>query len=290
MVQVGGVPRDIALEAYIVCVLGQPISSNAFILPQWGGIVLLNDPTPHLSVASLQQTVSIFRQQLLALLGAPVQTQHGVFPDDELYDLVRRRTYENVKDTKETLQSIVALVQQIENMPVGQDVKGDVQDSLNCLDQVRVLLVAKRVLPDQSLTRPSLPPRRRQRMPFCIPAKHLSWHRARSSTRVCSRCSTSQQSTNTLCIHHCLLPLLFLSSLQLCERFSRGDEEGELLPPPLLANRRRIDVNLCISRCCSIFIHHCGSRQNIYALLAASLQMILCSCALATHEHTDVHG
>lgn len=118
------------------------MNSNAFILPQWGGIVILNDPQPHLSFASLQSPFAIFRQQLLALLGVPTHRDQGTagFSDDQLDQLIRRRAYENVKDTQETLQSIIALVRQIENMPVGQDVKGDVQNSLNALDQVTPFL------------------------------------------------------------------------------------------------------------------------------------------------------
>ena len=126
------------------------MNSNAFILPQWGGIILLNDPALHLSATSLQPTFSVFRQQLLALLGVSAQSQQGTvtFSEQQLDELIRRRTFENVKDTKETLQSIVALVRQIENMPVGQDVKGDVQNSLNFLDQVRLHLVAYTIVVD----------------------------------------------------------------------------------------------------------------------------------------------
>ncbi|KAH8101175.1 phosphatidylinositol-glycan biosynthesis class S protein, partial [Cristinia sonorae] len=114
---------------------GQPIPSNAFILPQWGGIILLNEPTSHLSTTALRTSFAIFRQQLLALLGVLSESGDTSFSDSQLDQLIKRRTYENVKDTQETLQSIVALVKQIENMPVGQDVKGDVQNALNELDQ-----------------------------------------------------------------------------------------------------------------------------------------------------------
>ena len=40
---------------------------------------------------------------------------------------MRQRAEENMENAKDTLRSIVGLVNQIENMPVGQDVKGDVQ-------------------------------------------------------------------------------------------------------------------------------------------------------------------
>ncbi|KAI0078298.1 hypothetical protein K474DRAFT_1641640 [Panus rudis PR-1116 ss-1] len=122
---------------------GQPSDANAFILPQWGGIVLLNNPHTHLSSANLLPTFTTFRQQLMALLGVPdlpacvrSADKNSPFTDWQLDALVRRRTAENVKDSQETLQSIVSLVNQIENMPVGQDVRGDVQGALDALNQI----------------------------------------------------------------------------------------------------------------------------------------------------------
>jgi GPI-anchor transamidase subunit S len=50
---------------------------------------------------------------------------------------MRRRTLENAHGSQETLQSIVKLVDQIENMPVGQDVLGDVHNALTALEEVR---------------------------------------------------------------------------------------------------------------------------------------------------------
>ena len=44
---------------------------------------------------------------------------------------------ENTAGAQDTLQSIVRLVAQIGDMPVGEDVKGDVEDALSALDKVR---------------------------------------------------------------------------------------------------------------------------------------------------------
>lgn len=51
--------------------------------------------------------------------------------------LIRRRALENSQGSQNTLKSIVKLVDQIGNMPVGQNVKGDVLDALTALDKVR---------------------------------------------------------------------------------------------------------------------------------------------------------
>ena len=127
---------------------GSISESNAFLLPQWGGIVILNpqESTPQstLSSSSLDPAFSAFSNHLLALLGVP-NLPHGVkrilgsshiLTDWQLDALVRYRTLSNAKGARDTLQSIVKLVDQIGNMPVGQDVKGDVQGALAALEQV----------------------------------------------------------------------------------------------------------------------------------------------------------
>jgi phosphatidylinositol glycan class S len=84
-----------------------------------------------------------FSSQLLALLGVPPlpSTVRSTQTDSTLTDwqldaLLRRRVRENVGKSTETLGSIVQLVDQIENMPVGAGVKGDVLDALGALDKV----------------------------------------------------------------------------------------------------------------------------------------------------------
>lgn len=121
--------------------------SNAFILPQWGGIVILNAADRgsfHLTKASLDPVFATFQVQLASLLGLSGlpprvrsdMAEPSIITEWELDALMRRRALENVKSTKETLRSIVRLVDQIENMPVGHDVLGDVQDALTALDEV----------------------------------------------------------------------------------------------------------------------------------------------------------
>lgn len=129
--------------------LDQAISSDAFVLPQWGGIVLLNlpadiQPKHHLTEAELDHVFSGFRAQLLRLIGVS-ELPPGVrstdpgrpLTDFQLDTLYRQRTFENAGSSKETLQSINKLVDQIPNMPVGQDVRDDVREALSALEVVR---------------------------------------------------------------------------------------------------------------------------------------------------------
>ncbi|KAH7907289.1 phosphatidylinositol-glycan biosynthesis class S protein-domain-containing protein [Hygrophoropsis aurantiaca] len=125
---------------------GHPTNRNAFLLPQWGGIFILNTPFNgpkrlHLSEPDLQPVFSAFSSQLSALLGLP-PLPRGVSSADpailshwQLDALVRRRAIENIRGTQDTLHSIIKLVDQIDNMPVGPSVRDDVQDALAALSQ-----------------------------------------------------------------------------------------------------------------------------------------------------------
>jgi GPI-anchor transamidase subunit S len=130
---------------------GTVSTSNAFILPQWGGIVIHN-PSPddvgtenNLSSKGLHTSFTSFSSQLLSLLGvSPLPSrirrdpkETAIISDWQLDSLLRRRTLETVSGTKETLGSFVKLVNRIENMPIGQSVSDDVHNALESLNQVR---------------------------------------------------------------------------------------------------------------------------------------------------------
>ncbi|KAG2008391.1 hypothetical protein CC2G_013826 [Coprinopsis cinerea AmutBmut pab1-1] len=130
-------------------------TSSAFILPQWGGIVLYN-PSPtdlgtDLSAQGVHDAFSSFANQLLSLLGVPslppgiqFQPHSGednsfVISDWQMDSLLRRRTVETVRGTKETLRSFIKLVKRIENMPIGKSVSDDVHNALESLNKVYTL-------------------------------------------------------------------------------------------------------------------------------------------------------
>lgn len=126
---------------------GSPTNQNAFLLPQWGGIFVLNRPAQdaimtHLTAADLVPAFTAFSTQLTALLGVP-SLPRGVrsevaspLSDWQLDTLLRRRTSENILSSQQTLHSIVKLVDQIETMPVDQRVRGDVHNALSALEEV----------------------------------------------------------------------------------------------------------------------------------------------------------
>lgn len=120
-------------------------TSNAFLLPQWGGIVIHNPPlveSADLSPQDLNLYFSSFSNQLLALLGVaklPPGFERSnldhtdVLSDWQLDALLRRRTFENAQGSQDTLSSIVKLIDRIENMPIGDGVRDDVQNALHAL-------------------------------------------------------------------------------------------------------------------------------------------------------------
>ena len=134
---------------------GHPVSSTAFSIPQWGSIYVHNPPpssSSSLSASALHVPFSVFRTQLLSLLGVPPlppniqlshphSSSHFSHSEDPISDwsldaAMRRRAMENARESAETLGSIVRLVRQIEGMPVGKDVTEDVSEALEALDLV----------------------------------------------------------------------------------------------------------------------------------------------------------
>lgn len=60
----------------------------------------------------------------------------GSLSEWQVDNLLRSRAIDNTKEASDTLGSIVKLIHQIENMPVKKDVRGDVIDALDALDEV----------------------------------------------------------------------------------------------------------------------------------------------------------
>lgn len=105
-------------------------------------------------MSSLTPVFSVFRSQLRTLLGVPTLpssivisnlssshqnepfAHHGLSPW-QIDALLRIRTLENVNNARETLESIVKLLHQIQNMPVKTNVREDVVGALDALERLR---------------------------------------------------------------------------------------------------------------------------------------------------------
>ncbi|KAF8814792.1 hypothetical protein BYT27DRAFT_7081680 [Phlegmacium glaucopus] len=122
-------------------------ASNAFLLPQWGGIIIHNPPLSNVQSADLSPQdanlyFSSFSNQLLALLGVAKlppgleRSNLDALSDWQLDALLRRRTFENAQGSQDTLLSIVKLIDRIDSMPIGEDVRDDVQNALYSLTKM----------------------------------------------------------------------------------------------------------------------------------------------------------
>ncbi|KAL5640745.1 hypothetical protein ACGC1H_001286 [Rhizoctonia solani] len=131
---------------------GKITQFNSFLVPQWGGIAILNprsEGTANSVLAhdDLEPIFQIFRKQLEGLLGVPaLPPPVGLRLDRaaaakqalsgwQLDTLLRRRALENIQGSVQTLNSIVGLAGQIENMPIGSSVRDDVLSALQELSQ-----------------------------------------------------------------------------------------------------------------------------------------------------------
>lgn len=188
---------------------GSPTNSNAFIIPQWGSIFIYNPPQPpesHLAQPDLHPAFSVFRKQLLSLLGVPPLPEEvkssEVLSDWALDSLLRRRAYENAEGSKDTLGSIVSLVHQIEGMPVDRDVTEDVREALDSLDKVsgRIPQVTQTLL--RSLKRCTISSTIPRYRPCNTPQRLSLALLVLSSIQECSRCCTSHPSITWLYTRH----------------------------------------------------------------------------------------
>lgn len=150
-----------------------------------------------------------FSVQLLALLGVPSLpptvrcAQHdSTLTDWQIDALLRRRILENVDKSTETLSSIVQLVDQIQSMPVGAGVKGDVQDALSALEKVSVCIfhLGESQICDIHFRSLLRRPVRQSRLFYTLPTHSCSLP-AHFSIRACWHCYISPLSTSMPCTH-----------------------------------------------------------------------------------------
>ncbi|EJD39576.1 hypothetical protein AURDEDRAFT_116108 [Auricularia subglabra TFB-10046 SS5] len=147
------IPSAAHRPLHVLTAQGSIAHSNAFIIPQWGGIAVYNpsdaSPQEMLDTRALLSVFRTFHTQLLLLLGVP-PAPHGTYhvPASnaprtppltrwQLAALLRARTLENARSAAEALRSIVALVAQIGHLPVKEDVRALVRAALDDLDEVQ---------------------------------------------------------------------------------------------------------------------------------------------------------
>lgn len=108
-------------------------ATNAFLLPQWGGVMVLNPNHPrsnHLTKQDLKPTLDIFAAQLLSLLGAP---SSPVSLPIRLDSLTRQRSAELLMSASSTLGSLYRLTLALPSISIPTSVLTSVASTLSSL-------------------------------------------------------------------------------------------------------------------------------------------------------------
>lgn len=108
-------------------------ATNAFLLPQWGGVMVLNPRDPsedHLTKEDLKPALDIFAAQLLSLLGAP---SHPPSLPIRLDSLTRQRSAELLTSAASTLGSLYRLTIALPSISIPTSVSTSVTSTLASL-------------------------------------------------------------------------------------------------------------------------------------------------------------
>lgn len=103
---------------------------NAFLIPQWGGVHILNTNTTHLSAEELSLSFKIFASYLLDLLGAT----HTASLMLRIDGLQRQRCVETMLLASNTLAALARVVQRIPQIPIPAAVAESTHMALRALE------------------------------------------------------------------------------------------------------------------------------------------------------------
>jgi GPI-anchor transamidase subunit S len=110
--------------------------SPSWLIPQWGGVMILNPPTPseatpnHLPKESLHLAFQTFSHQLLSLLGTP-QTPHSL--PLRLQTLTRIQALSLLLSASSTMGSLARLTLSLPSIPIPKTVAASVSRSISHL-------------------------------------------------------------------------------------------------------------------------------------------------------------
>ncbi|XP_072044480.1 GPI transamidase component PIG-S-like [Amphiura filiformis] len=148
------VPKRNHAPLYVVDAKGDQVSTNAFLSPRWGGVMVYNvqDPTnntelPAEVMVNMHSAMEVFLSQLRLLIGIPAQSQGGVsnvhieqpgasgVTDWEYDVLLRGRTLENIATASATLVSLSQLLDKIGNIVINDDIAQQVYKAVESVNQ-----------------------------------------------------------------------------------------------------------------------------------------------------------
>ncbi|KAK6435686.1 GPI transamidase component, partial [Oleoguttula sp. CCFEE 5521] len=108
---------------------------NSWIVPQWGGVQIVNPPsntTSHLSAADLESVMLTFADQLMSLLGVPDSPSSLAL---RIASLQRQRTISLVLSASSTLGALVRLTRKLQSIAIPKTVAHSVDLTISHLEQ-----------------------------------------------------------------------------------------------------------------------------------------------------------
>ncbi|ODV83012.1 glycosyltransferase family 15 protein [[Candida] arabinofermentans NRRL YB-2248] len=122
---------------YIPSIENSPIliensESNSFIVPQWGGVTILNTSENKLTENDLIPVLEVMASQLFQLIGAPTEPKSPFIRSDIL---VRYQTLKNLQKSIENLLSLVKLAKQLPTISIPDSALTQVEISIDKIEE-----------------------------------------------------------------------------------------------------------------------------------------------------------
>lgn len=101
---------------------------NSFIIPQWGGVVIINNDEV-LDYPKLNEVFEIFAFQILKLLGISTEAEESLFY--RIDEAIRRQTIENIDATLKNFQSLITVINKLKTIPIPLQAVDEVEESVS---------------------------------------------------------------------------------------------------------------------------------------------------------------
>lgn len=131
-----GLDQDVELDPVINLNLYLPDSEkllientqrNSFIIPQWGGVVIVNDDET-VDYNRLNEVFDIFAFQILKLIGVDTDPDRSIYY--RIDELIRIQTVENLNNSLNNFKSLIKLINQLETIPIPLQSVDEINESI----------------------------------------------------------------------------------------------------------------------------------------------------------------
>lgn len=102
-------------------------SKNSFLIPQWGGVVVVNEDES-LGYDQLNEIFDIFAFQILKFLGIDTNQDSSLFY--RIDEKIRIQTLENINESLDNYESLLKLINQLETIPIPLQTVEEINESI----------------------------------------------------------------------------------------------------------------------------------------------------------------